>query len=178
MSENMETPPSPTKPIDIPVSTPEPAPNQMDYLVKKMEEMESRIKQANEPKPKPKRKATEKQLENLKKAREKRAEVAVKRKEIKKELKIKEKKLENEQLKKMNSDIKEDVTSENVSIDVSDKEPPRDSTPSVTFATQPTMENNPNIPIIEPPRDENYHLYSKANIPQTPFRYGSIRKRR
>jgi len=176
MSEDHESPPPQTEPIDIPKKTPESTPNQMDYLVKKMEEMETRIREANEPKAKPKRKATEKQLENLKKAREKRAEQAVKRKEIKKELKIKEKKIENEELKKMNTVIKEDET-ENVTLDIPDEKPPADSPKSVTFHTQPTLENNPNIPVRQPPVNTLDNA-PKAGVSQTPFRYGRIVRRR
>tara|TARA_R110000772_G_scaffold180099_2_gene291388 strand:+ start:1294 stop:1758 length:465 start_codon:yes stop_codon:yes gene_type:complete len=105
----------PTQPIDIPA----PAPTDMQLMLKHMADMEERLK----PKPKVKRKASEKQIAALERARASRAITTLERNKLKKELKQKnkivEKKFVNEGLAKLKSDDNTDVQdSANVSIDV------------------------------------------------------------
>jgi len=71
----------------------------MELVNQKLNAMETKI-QTTEAKPKTKRQASQKQLDNLAKARAKRNENMLKRKEIKKDLKIKEKKLVNDELER------------------------------------------------------------------------------
>jgi hypothetical protein len=101
-SSNVEAAVEATRPIDIPKVQPEPAINQMDFLVNSMKEMEARIAEANKPKVKAKRVASEKQKANLENARAARAVITAKKNAIKAELKkekIQEKKLVNQKIK-------------------------------------------------------------------------------
>jgi len=107
----------PTQPVDIPA----PKPTDMQLMLKHMADMEERLK----PKPKVKRKASEKQIAALERARASRAITTLERNKLKKELKQKnkivEKKFVNEGLAKLKSDdnVEENVQdSDNVSIDV------------------------------------------------------------
>ena len=115
----------PTRPIDIPKVEPEPAINQMDFLVKSMKEMEARIAEANKPKVKAKRVASEKQKANLENARAARAVITAKKNAIKAELKkekIQEKKLVNQKIKDKLI-LKEDADINNSPVDPAPVEP-------------------------------------------------------
>lgn len=120
-------------------------PDVVNLLVEKLTMMENKLNEATKPKPKVKRKPTEKQLENLAKAREKRNANMVKRKEIKKDIKIQEKKLVNEKLKEENVVIKQEknVKFEEPSTPVSPEEQPKP-------VSEPTHPGNPNIPATAP----------------------------
>ena len=149
LSEEVDVP----VPIEIPK---QPEPSQLDFLVQSMKDMENRLAEAN--KPKPKRVASQKQLDNLKNAREKRAIMAEKKKVIKKELKenqkVKEKKFVSEKLKEMDN-IDEPIEATNVVIPV-EAEPHGFPEPD-SFTPQPNLAGNTNIPRRVPnPNDENY----------------------
>tara|TARA_R110000823_G_scaffold102466_5_gene219564 strand:+ start:211 stop:771 length:561 start_codon:yes stop_codon:yes gene_type:complete len=109
-----------TKPIDIPKVQPEPAINQMDFLVNSMKEMEARLAEANKPKVKAKRVASEKQKANLENARAARAVITAKKNAIKLELKkekIQEKKLVNQKIKDKLI-LKEDADNNDSPVDI------------------------------------------------------------
>lgn len=131
-----------TKPVDTPIEKPD----QVAMLLEKLNQMETKMEE-NKPKPKQKRKATAKQLENLAKAREKRNENMAKRKEIKKNLKIEEKKIVNKQLEK------ENITIEQKDV-VEDVPPPTPITKQPSSTPAPIVEdthpNQPNIPATPP----------------------------
>ena len=111
----------PSQPIDIP--TPTPPPSDMQLMLKHMADMEERLK----PKPKVKRKASEKQIACLERARASRAETTKERNKLKKELKEKnkivEKKFVSEGLKKLKSN---DISDDENSVNVSDYNKPDD----------------------------------------------------
>jgi len=110
---------APTQPIDIPT----PPPTDMQLMLKHMADMEERLK----PKPKVKRKASEKQIACLERARASRAETTKERNKLKKELKEKnkivEKKFVNDGLKKLKSN---DISDDENSVDVFDNNKPND----------------------------------------------------
>ena len=105
----------PTQPINIPA----PAPTDMQLMLKHINDMEERLK----PKPKVKRKASEKQIAALERARASRAITTLERNKLKKELKQKNKIVEKKFVEKGLAELKSvdntDVQdSANVSIDV------------------------------------------------------------
>ena len=157
-----ETPPEVTV-----VGKPEPEakpPSDIEILMQKLNMMEQRFEEAQKPKPKEKRKASEKQLEVLRKAREKRNENMIKRKEIKKEIKMKEKKIVNEKLEEKKLEEKKDVVDEpivstkpkNPSVSLSEEQP--------VVNMENTHKSNPNIPAIPMP-----HTFETPKAPAFNF---------
>ena len=73
-------------------------PDATAILLSKLEDMEKRLQEAQQPKPKAKRKPSQLQLDNLKKAREKKLEMDAKKKEVKKQMKAQEKKIIKEKI--------------------------------------------------------------------------------
>ena len=90
----------PTQPIDIPA----PTPTDMQLLLSHINDMEERLK----PKPKVKRKASEKQIAALERARASRAITTLERNKLKKELKQKNKIIEKKFVEEGLLNIKSD----------------------------------------------------------------------
>ena len=90
----------PTQPVDIPA----PTPTDMQLMLKHMADMEERLK----PKPKVKRKASEKQIAALERARASRAITTLERNKLKKELKQKNKIVEKKFVEKGLAELKSD----------------------------------------------------------------------
>ena len=163
--EEPPTPKAPPSPPPKPDATALPIPivnqddkglshnDKIDMILNRLNEMEQRY---NQPKEKPKRKATAKQLEVLAKAREARKANMSKRKEIKENMKVQEKKIVETKLQeekiKSSPPIIEDVkpTSENV---VTERTPnkPTNFTPA-TRNTPVTRANN--IQMYQPNEEE------------------------
>lgn len=138
--------PKPEPKPPTPPANPTTNPDQVAMLLEKLNQMESKIEE-NKPKPKQKRKATAKQLENLAKAREKRNENMAKRKEIKKNIKIEEKKIVNKQLEKENITIEQ----KDVLEDVHPPSPPaKQPSPAHAPIVENAHANHPNIPASAP----------------------------
>lgn len=159
ISLNVENPPSPPK---SPKTAPIPIVNQddkglshndkIDLILNRLNDMEQRF---STPKQKPKRKASEKQLEVLAKAREARKTNMSKRKEIKENMKIEEKKVINEKLKEEKEKSKPKVedakpVTENVVIERTHIKPSNFN--NTTRNTPITRANN--IRSYEPPQEE------------------------
>ena len=151
--EEPETPKAPETP-PAPKSAPIPIENQddkglshndkIDLILNRLNSMEERFHEAKTKKPK--RKATEKQLEVLAKAREARKANNAKRKEIKQNMKVEEKKIINQKLQeekeKSKPIVEEDVkpTNENVVIERTPNKP--NNFNATTRNTPTTRKNN------------------------------------
>tara|TARA_R100000353_G_scaffold112483_1_gene80612 strand:- start:15 stop:581 length:567 start_codon:yes stop_codon:yes gene_type:complete len=140
-----ETPPAP-KSAPIPIVNQDDKGlshnDKIDLILNRLNSMEERFHQAKTEK-KPKRKATEKQLEVLAKAREARKANNAKRKEIKQNMKVEEKKIINQKLQEEKSKpiVEEDVkpTNENVVIE---RTPNKPSNFNATTRNTPTTRKN------------------------------------
>ncbi len=169
----MEDKPEPEKTPE-PEKIPDEKPSDIQLLLKHMQSMEDRLQQAQQPKPKPKRVVSQKQKDALERARKSRAEITVKRNALKKELKeknkIAEKKYVNEGLEKIKSDDNtNDAPTEKSTPPVSNEPEPSPVPQNVKFDTVPSLENNPNIPIIQPSRSNEHYIEPNGSLSQFSF---------
>lgn len=151
--EEPETPPE-TETPPPPKSAPIPIVNQddkglshndkIDLILNRLNSMEERFHEAKSQK-KPKRKATEKQLEVLAKAREARKANNAKRKEIKQNMKVEEKKIINQKLQeekeKSKPLVEEDVKSNDENV-VVERTPNKPNNFNATTRNTPTTRKN------------------------------------
>jgi len=125
-------------------------PDTTALLLSKLEDMEKRLHEAQQPKPKPKRVPSEKQLENLKKARQAKLEMDAKKKAVKKQLKAEEKRIIKQKIKEQD-DLSKDIPDTVDNVEAPPAEPERPKTPEpVTMEVkepEPTPVRSNPIPI-------------------------------
>jgi len=126
-NNNLEEKPEST--VDtIKTETQIPKPDPTSLLLSKLEDMERRLQEAQQPKPKPKRVPSQLQLDNLKKARQAKLEMDAKKKEAKKQLKLEQKKIIKQKIKEQD-DLSKDIPDTVANVEVSNDEPVRPKTP-------------------------------------------------